>query len=724
MHGCPKQETLIRYNAGGLSQSDEAGIKEHLKSCDQCDRANSRLISDNEAWLERVRVAMQPAGGDEKTASLDTAPRKTSPSTRPEQIGRYRILDEIGQGGMGTVYLAEQREPVRRRVALKLIKVGLDTKEVVARFENERQALALLDHPNVAKVFDGGATETGRPYFVMEYIAGLPITDYCDKHRLSTTQRLELFAVVCRAVQHAHHKGIIHRDLKPSNVLIGLIDAVPTPKVIDFGVAKATQQNLTERTLVTTLGQIVGTPEYMSPEQADMRQVNVDTRTDVYTLGVILYELLVGTLPFDRKVLRRKAFDEMLRVIREDTPPKPSIRLSGSAKTSEFLAQNHQTSVGALTRRLKGDLDWIVMKALAKEPAERYETVSAFAEDIRRHLGGDAVLAGPPSVLYQVRKFARRNLLPIAAMSATMLALLVGLVVSFLQYERAETAREAALLQAQKAEQVSEILKNMVEGINADVAQGRETPVLDQIVADTAKRIDDHPALLPEVEIELRTVLGEINRNMGRVSEAQRQFRAAISAGRNAALEMTDGFAQALSLAARTELDTGDFTEADRLAREGLEIARALHGERHEAFADGLFRLGQICWNRPDNAEAERLHRLSLAIRKELFGDESKKVSMSMHGLGLALEGLRIDEAEEVHQENLQLRKKLYGTKHPAYALTLNSLGRCYVRKGKPDEAAEYYREALRIAGDVYGEEHRMVALYMENLATALRAAS
>jgi serine/threonine protein kinase/predicted negative regulator of RcsB-dependent stress response len=328
---------------------------------------------------------------------------------RPTQIGPYRILEQLGEGGMGLVYLAEQEKPIHRRVALKVIKLGMDTKEVIARFETEREALALMSHPNVAKVFDAGSTSDGRPYFAMEYVPGVSIAEYCDMHRLNTDERLQLFMDVCEAVQHAHQKGIIHRDLKPSNVLVMVQDNKPVVKVIDFGVAKATQHRLTERTIFTEQGQLVGTPGYMSPEQASLTALDVDTRTDIYALGVLLYELLAGARPFDDRVLREAGLAEIQRIIREVDPPKPSTRFSSLGADSTLVAHNRRTEPRTLARELRGDLDWIVMKCLEKDRTRRYATANGLALEIRRHLNDEPVLAGPPRVTYRMRKFVRRN---------------------------------------------------------------------------------------------------------------------------------------------------------------------------------------------------------------------------------------------------------------------------------------------------------------------------
>ena len=361
-----------------------------------------------------------------------------------QKIGPYKILETLGEGAMGTVYLAERTKPMHQQVALKIIKLGMDTKQVVARFEVERQALAMMNHPHVARVFDGGATPEGRPYFVMELVRGIPITEYCDKHRLSTTERLKLFQQVCEAVQHAHQKGIIHRDLKPSNIMVTVQDDQPAVKVIDFGVAKATERHLTERTLFTEQGQLIGTPAYMSPEQAEMTGLDIDTRTDIYSLGVLLYELLVGALPFESEKLRAAGLIEIHRIIREEEPPRPSTRFSSLGGQSTTIAQRRRADVRQLASQLRGDLDWITMKAMDKDRTRRYATATEFSTDLSRHLRHELVVASPPSTIYRFSKFLRRNKGPVAGVGAVIVALAIGLSATTVMYARAAAAREEA----------------------------------------------------------------------------------------------------------------------------------------------------------------------------------------------------------------------------------------------------------------------------------------
>ena len=368
-------------------------------------------------------------------------------------VDNYKLLQVLGEGGFGVVFMAEQQHPVRRMVALKVIKAGMDTREVIARFEAERQALALMDHENVARVFDAGATETGRPYFVMELVKGVTITEYCDHNRLSPRDRLKLFASVCRAIQHAHQKGIIHRDIKPSNVLIALYDGKPVPKVIDFGVAKAIQQRLTEKTMFTKYGQVMGTPQYMSPEQAELNQLDVDTRSDVYSLGVLLYELLTGSTPLKLEELRDVAFHEMLRMIRESEAPRPSTRVSETGEALASISAQRQTEPDKLGRFVKGDLDWIVMKAVEKERSRRYDSPISLADDIDRFLNHEPVEAGPPTASYRLRKFAmkHRGWLTVAATIAGVL--LVASIVSIWSAIEANRQRDLAQTAQKQAEE-------------------------------------------------------------------------------------------------------------------------------------------------------------------------------------------------------------------------------------------------------------------------------
>ncbi|MEM7621942.1 MAG: serine/threonine-protein kinase [Planctomycetota bacterium] len=447
----------------------------------------------------------------------------------PARIDRYRILEPLGEGGFGVVYRAEQAEPVRREVALKVIKPGMDSKSVIARFEAERQALALMNHAGVAKVFDGGATEEGRPYFAMELVRGEPITVHCDRQKLGVRERVELMIRVCEAVQHAHNKGVIHRDLKPSNVLVGYEGGVAAPKVIDFGVAKALHQKLTEATIFTQQGQLIGTPEYMSPEQAEMSGTDIDTRSDVYSLGVLLYELLTGVRPFDGETLRRAALVEIQRIIRDVDPPKPSTRLSGSAD-AESIAVSRGTEVRSLSGVLRRDLDWVCMRCLEKDRERRYDTANALAEELRRFLGDQPVLAGPPSAAYRVRKFVSRRRGAVVTGLAVLGITVAGTTATAVSAIRAESARDRARDAQAVSEAVISFLNNDVLALAAPGAATNSGGSLTvrEALETAASRLDERADVDPRIEAALRETIGTALLRIGDLARAEEMLESAI----------------------------------------------------------------------------------------------------------------------------------------------------------------------------------------------------
>ncbi len=453
-------------------------------------------------------------------------------------IGRYKVLEKLGEGGFGAVYVAEQREPVKRRVALKIIKLGMDTRQVVGRFEAERQALALMDHPNIAKVLDAGATDTGRPFFVMELVRGIKITDYCDQHKLAMPERLNLFIQVCHAIQHAHQKGIIHRDIKPSNILVTLQDGVAIPKVIDFGIAKATQGELTDKTVYTQFQQFIGTPAYMSPEQAEMSGLDVDTRSDIYSLGVLFYELLTGCTPFNQKHLLEAGLDGMRKMIREEEPQRPSTRLGTlAADALTSTAAQRRAEPPKLIHLVKADLDWITMKALEKDRTRRYETANALAMDVQRYLKNELVLASPPSKVYRFQKLVRRNQLQFAAAALTALALLVGAITGVRQAVRAHRAqavarqeKDAATRARQQAEAINRFLTEDLLYQAAPDHNAREKKVtMEEVLQKAAHKLEQDPQIAkqPEIEATLRVALGATFYRLGLLGEAERHLRRA-----------------------------------------------------------------------------------------------------------------------------------------------------------------------------------------------------
>jgi serine/threonine protein kinase/tetratricopeptide (TPR) repeat protein len=505
---------------------------------DEACRGDKQLRADVEALLkahyEGKSLLDKPVLGPDVT--LGDSPLTEGPGTR---IGRYKLLQLIGEGGFGVVYMAEQQKPIRRRVALKIIKLGMDTKQVIARFEAERQALAMMEHPNIAKVLDAGATETGRPYFVMELVKGIPITEYCDKNNLDTRQRLELFIEVCKAIQHAHQKGIIHRDIKPTNVMITLHDGKPVPKIIDFGIAKATQQRLTEKTLFTEYKRFIGTPAYMSPEQAEISGLDVDTRSDIYSLGVLLYELLTGGTPLEAEKLRSAAYDEMCRMIRETEPPKPSTRLSTLGDALADIAKHRDIQPAGLRKLIRGDLDWIVMKTLEKDRTRRYETANELAMDIGRHLRDEPITAGPPSTVYQLRKFVRRHRTGVMFGLLVAAALLIGLclaTVGFIQANREKERTQAALAQAEAnfklaREAVDELTRaadQQLSGAPAGHQVGRRLLEKAQVFHGRfLEKRRDEPAAREQAGQAYRH-LAKIHEALGEYKEAEQAYRRAI----------------------------------------------------------------------------------------------------------------------------------------------------------------------------------------------------
>jgi serine/threonine protein kinase len=582
-----------------------------------------RLLAANEQagdFLETpVKPASEPLPGERSERTEVLPESDIALEQAGAMIGRYKLLEEIGEGGFGVVYMAEQTEPVHRRVALKVVKAGMDTREVVARFEAERQALALMDHPNIARVFDGGVTQAGRPYFVMELVPGIPITGFCDQRNLPTRERLRLFIQVCHAVQHAHQKGIIHRDLKPSNILVTLIDGEPVPKVIDFGVAKALGQKLTDKTLFTGFLKMVGTPAYMSPEQADLSGVDIDTRSDIYALGVLLYELLTGVTPFDAETLRNAALDEIRRLIRETEPPRPSTRLQTLGEKLTTVAQRRQTEPAALNRLVRGDLDWIVMKALEKERSRRYETANGLAMDVQCFLDDQPVAARPPSRLYRLQKTVRHHRVAFVAVGAVLSALLLGLALStwlFIRerraYENAAAQRSRAEMEARKSATITAFLQKTLASPDPS-NPGFNMRVADVLSLASSALEKDFPNQ-PEIQGDLRTTLG------------------------------------------RTYQQLQMFKPADAELRRAVAFCRQSLGEAHPVTLSAMEALGNFLLDRNRLAEAEGLHRRVYRQRLGLGADHPDTLRAELCLADTLAAEDRLSEAEPLALHSLPIR--------------------------------------------------------------------
>lgn len=616
---------------------------------------------------------------------------------------------------MGVVYEAEETGPVRRRVAVKVMRAGLNSREVVARFETERQALAVMNHPGIAQVLGVGATPDGQPYFAMELVRGLPITTYCDTRRLSVEERLELFIAVCHAAQHAHQKGVTHRDLKPSNIMVTEQDGVAQPKIIDFGIAKALGQQLTELTLVTLSGQAMGTAAYMSPEQADPTGMDTDTRADIYSLGVVLYELLVGELPVDPDHVGLHLFLARLAA-GEANPPTPSARLHTNPQRAVAAAVSRRTDADRLRRRLHGDLDWIVMKAMAHERSRRYDTANGLALELRRFLNDEPVLARPPSVPYWVGKFMRRHRVGVAVVGAAAAAVLVATVVATVGFVRASRAERAAAADAQAASAVTSFLVDLFR--DADPAQAGASPVtaldvLDRGAARARSELTDQPLHQARLLLTLGTTYASLSlfapaREL--LQDALRVRERELGAEHPSLVEILI----ALGDAAR---EHGEVDEAERHYDRGLAIARAASMEENIQVATGLAGLGGLRIRQGEYAAAESLYRKVLPIDGVVRAPDDPRIGRNIRNLGTALYGQgRYAEAESLFRQALDLQERTLGPEHMDVASTLTNLGALYHMQERYADALEQYQAARVIYEARLGTEHNLVANVYSNL--------
>jgi serine/threonine protein kinase/tetratricopeptide (TPR) repeat protein len=714
--------------------------EERAAFLDDACQGNPRLRADVEELLE----ASDRAGGFLETSQVrDFSPTADGPTLAEGAgtvIGPYKLLQQIGEGGMGVVFMAEQSDPIQRTVALKIIKPGMDTRQVIARFEAERQALALMDHPNIAKVLDAGVvtggspvvsgtgeppvpTAPGRPYFVMELVKGVPITKYCDEKHLSLCERLSLFMPVCQAVQHAHQKGIIHRDIKPTNVLVAEYDNRAVPKVIDFGVAKATAQKLTERTMFTEFGQLVGTFEYMSPEQAKLNQLDIDTRSDIYSLGVLLYELLTGSTPFEQKRFKEAAFDEVLRIIREEEPPKPSTRLSsqhslplggraGEEVPLATIAANRHTEPAKLSKDVRGELDWIVMKALDKDRNRRYETANGFAMDVQRYLADEPVLACPPSTGYRAKKFVQRNKGPVLAVSLILLSLVGGMLGTTFGLIRAENARRAEAEQ-RKLSQANErkaLASAESEKTAKQAAQARE--------AETA-------AVLDFVEKKIFAAARPQGQEggLGQGVTLRKAVEAALPF-------VVTSFTDQPLIEARLRMTIGTsfaYLGDYKIAVEQYQAARALYTEHrgadHPDTLGSMHNLAISFHYVGRHGDALKLGEETLALKKAKLGPDHPDTLGCMSNLAVSYYELgRLADALQLFEETLRLQKARLGPDHPDTLESMGNLANGYYVLGRHADALKLYEETLVLMKTKHGPDHPDTLLSMTNLASIYAA--
>jgi eukaryotic-like serine/threonine-protein kinase len=642
--------------------------------------------------------------------TLDSAPT-AEPTARRDLmlIGPYRLVRKLGEGGMGQVWLAEQTSPLQRQVALKLIKVGIYDDSVLQRFQSERQSLAIMEHPSIAKVFDAGATTDGQPYFVMEYVPGLPITDYCDQKRLKIRERLELFVNVCEGVQHAHQKAIMHRDLKPANILVVEVDGKPVPRIIDFGLAKATTPQLGGEAVFTQVGSWVGTPGYMSPEQADPSVVDVDTRTDVYSLGAVLYVLLSGFLPFETKEWRKQRFDEFLRRLREEDPPRPSTKIGMEKESSRAIAEARTSEPKHLVSMLHGDLDWITMKALEKDRARRYGTPSELAADIGRYLNNEPVVARPASTGYRLHKYVRRHRMGVVVAAGLVLLLAGFAAMQAVQLRHITHERD-------RANRITDFMTSMFKVSDPSEARGNSITAR-EILDKASKDVDTGLSKDPELQAQMMYVMGTVYSSLGLYSQAQSLLARTVEIRkRTLGPKHPDTLTSIYGLAGVFGAQ-GQYSEAEKLERETLEMRRSVLGRTHRDTLKSMNGLARALLDQGHNLEAERMYREVLKIQRRALRAEDPDTVETMGGLASALvwQG-KYPEAEKLEREVLDIHRRTLGAESPTTLDSMHTLAWTLIHEGGYAEAEKLQQEVVGAERRVYGPAHPETLSAIESL--------
>ena len=648
------------------------------------------------------------AGADTRAQIIADLQRLDPENLVGETIGDYRIHELIGEGGMGLVYAAEQLQPIKRRVALKIIKLGMDTREVIARFESERQALALMEHPNVARILDAGATSDGRPYFVMDYVPGVAITTYADQAKLSLTARLHLFLEVCDAIQHAHQKGIIHRDLKPSNILVNSVDGNATAKVIDFGVAKTLTQRLSDKTVYTKLGHFIGTPRYMSPEQAEMGALGVDIRSDIYSLGVILFELLTGRTPVSSEAFAKSGTSGIADVIRDVEVARPSTLFSDNSEYTQSAAVNRAASVTELKRHLGGDLDWIVLKAIAKERSERYSSVGELAGDIHRYFQNEPVVAKPPLTSYRFRKFVARHKTGVGVSAVVLLALAATLAGLTYGIVKANRALEIAESERQRSRASFDFLSGLLTRVIPDTANGEDARLLRSILGEASATLRDAPPDDQRVLADLNQTLAESYRALGDYASARLHADASLDIWRSLTGPDSPAALRAENLGALLLLDMAEFTESERVLRDVVERQARTLGRDHADTTATLNNLALVLIQVGKPEEAMSLFEEVLAAHAATVGETPDAVLRTRFNMAALLADTGQAEAAEASARELEAAyRKHYGAQDPNTLSTRGLLARTLLQQGRIDEARVIQQGALQDSIAVLGSTHR-----------------